>query len=186
MASGLLLVFAVICASAAVGAAQAKPARTTARQQPRHAQADAVAFYTAAAERWRLETWYWQRLMGVPRSPLATRSLQSSSVQRLQHVASVWRRRAETARRHAEHPPNLKAWLCIHHYEGSWRDAGAPYYGGLQMDLAFQRAYGGWLLRKKGTADHWTPLEQIWTAVRARRLRGYYPWPNTARYCGLL
>ena len=54
------------------------------------------------------------------------------------------------------------------------------------MDLSFQQAYGGWLFRTKGTADHWTPLEQIWTAVRAARVRGFYPWPNTARFCGLL
>ncbi len=32
------------------------------------------------------------------------------------------------------------------------------------MDLSFQQAYGGWLLHHKGTADHWSPLEQIWVA----------------------
>jgi hypothetical protein len=53
------------------------------------------------------------------------------------------------------------------------------------MDLSFQERYGGWLLRHKGTADHWSPLEQIWVAVRAARVRGFSPWPNTARYCGL-
>ena len=55
------------------------------------------------------------------------------------------------------------------------------------MDLAFQRAYGGRLLRAKGTADRWSPLEQMWVAERAYRSgRGFYPWPNTARYCGLI
>jgi len=76
--------------------------------------------------------------------------------------------------------------MCIHRYEASWDDPLGPYYGGLQMDLSFQRAYGGWLLRRKGTADHWTPLEQIWTAEKAFTTRGFYPWPNTARACGLL
>ena len=38
------------------------------------------------------------------------------------------------------------------------------------MDLSFQQTYGGWLLRHKGTADHWSPLEQIWVAVRASRV----------------
>ena len=34
-------------------------------------------------------------------------------------------------------------------------------------------------------ADHWTPIEQMWVAERAYRSgRGFYPWPNTARYCG--
>jgi hypothetical protein len=43
------------------------------------------------------------------------------------------------------------------------------------------------LLRRKGTADHWTPLEQIWVAEHAYRSgRGFYPWPNTARDCGLI
>ena len=69
----------------------------------------------------------------------------------------------------------------------SWRDGGGPYYGGLQMDLGFQRTYAPRLLQDKGTADHWTPLEQIWVAERAYRSgRGFYPWPNTARYCGLI
>ena len=76
--------------------------------------------------------------------------------------------------------------MCIHRFEGSWADAGPAYYGGLQMSITFQRSYGGWLLRRKGTANHWTPLEQIWTAERARRTRGFYPWPNTARVCGLI
>lgn len=146
-----------------------------------------VSFYAAAVRKFRTETWYWQRVMGVTRTH-EPRSLASarSSVHGLRHLAALWRHREKAAFRHAQHPPNLSAWLCIHHYEGSWRDAGAPYYGGLQMDLSFQRSYGGWLLRRKGTADHWTALEQIWTAVKARRLRGFYPWPNTARFCGLL
>jgi hypothetical protein len=55
------------------------------------------------------------------------------------------------------------------------------------MDIGFQRRYGGYLLRKKGTADNWTPLEQMWVAERALQAgRGFYPWPNTARYCGLI
>jgi len=55
------------------------------------------------------------------------------------------------------------------------------------MDRQFQRTNARWLYRHKGTADHWTPLEQMWTAERARRSgRGFYPWPNTARYCGLI
>jgi len=83
-------------------------------------------------------------------------------------------------------PPHLAAWLCIHRYEGSWTDGGAPYYGGLQMDWSFMSTYGSRLLRTKGTANHWTPHEQMWVAERAWRTRGFWPWPNTARYCGLL
>jgi hypothetical protein len=54
------------------------------------------------------------------------------------------------------------------------------------MDVEFQRTYGTQLFRAKGTADHWTPLEQMWVAERAYQTRGFWPWPNTARYCGLL
>ena len=35
------------------------------------------------------------------------------------------------------------------------------------MDREFQATYGPELLRRKGTADHWTPLEQMWVAERA-------------------
>ena len=73
------------------------------------------------------------------------------------------------------------------HYEGAWSDSGSPYYGGLQMDISFQASYGGPLLATKGTAENWTPLEQMWVAERAYRSgRGFYPWPNTARACGLI
>ena len=55
------------------------------------------------------------------------------------------------------------------------------------MDIDFQRAYGPELLRRKGTANRWTAVEQMWVAERAYRSgRGFYPWPNTARYCGLI
>jgi hypothetical protein len=94
---------------------------------------------------------------------------------------------AGTAFASSKRPPHYSAWLCIHRYEGSWTDSGAPYYGGLQMDWGFMATYAPRLLRAKGTADHWTPLEQMWAAERAHASgRGFSPWPNTARYCGLL
>ena len=84
------------------------------------------------------------------------------------------------------YPPHYSEWMCIHHYEGAWNDPNAPYYGGLQMDWGFMRNYGSWLLKSKGTADHWTPLEQMWVAERGLAVQGWYAWPNTARMCGLL
>ena len=47
-------------------------------------------------------------------------------------------------------PPHERQWRCIQRYEGAWNDPNAPYYGGLQMDISFQRAYGGELLRAQG------------------------------------
>lgn len=83
---------------------------------------------------------------------------------------------------------DIGAWICIHHYEGAWNaNTGNGYYGGLQMDLGFQRTYGYSFMRRWGTANDWPAWAQIEAARRARDSgRGYSPWPNTARYCGLL
>ena len=134
-------------------------------------------------DRYRHETWRWQRLMG--RS--LTRKL-ADAPSDVEAKIAVWKSVAVRTRHAAQNPPHKRQWLCIHRYEGGWRsNTGNGYYGGLQMDLMFQRAYAPALLRRKGTADRWTPLEQMWTAERAHRAgRGFYPWPNTARYCGLM
>ena len=79
-----------------------------------------------------------------------------------------------------------RAFLCVHGFEGSWQDPAAPYYGGLQMDWDFMGTYGGPFLRAFGPASNWTPAMQIATAERAYlEGRGWGPWPNTARMCGL-
>ncbi len=134
----------------------------------------------------RNETWRWQRVMHRPRTPFAASARRARSLPYRRWVVNLWRHRAIAARRQAQSPPHKAEWLCIHRYEGSWTDPNAPYYGGLQMDVEFQQTYGPDLYREKGTADHWTPLEQMWVAERAYRTRGFWPWPNTARYCGLL
>ncbi|HEY7605096.1 MAG TPA: hypothetical protein VH760_12610 [Gaiellaceae bacterium] len=134
----------------------------------------------------RDETWRWQRVMQRPRTPFGRSATRASSPAYRHWVAGLWQHRAIVARMTAHRPPHRSQWLCIHRYEGEWDDAGAPYYGGLQMDVGFQQAYGIELYRAKGTADHWTPLEQMWVAERAHEARGFQPWPNTARFCGLL
>ncbi|MHB8468786.1 MAG: lysozyme family protein [Gaiellaceae bacterium] len=138
-------------------------------------------------DRYEAATWRWQQVMGRPQTKTAGRALAALDRAALHEALLLWQRRALAARREAQHPPHLRQFLCIHRYEGSWTAGGGPYYGGLQMDLGFQSHYGYRLLHLKGTADHWTPLEQIWVAERAyREGRGYWPWPNTARFCGLL
>ena len=137
--------------------------------------------------RYRGVTWHWQGLMGVRRTPSSRAAETDPSHSFKVWVRNLWKRRALRAQRMAAHPPHRAGWLCIHRFEGAWSDPNPPYYGGLQMDLGFQRTYGPELLRHKGTANNWTPLEQMWVAERAHRSgRGYYPWPNTARYCGLI
>jgi hypothetical protein len=136
-------------------------------------------------ERLRVTTWHWQRVMSRPLTT-GSRSYRTEPSRRYRlWVRNLWRRRAVRARRLALNPPYKSIWLCIHRYEASWHDGGFPYYGGLQMDMSFQLHYGRRLYRVKGTADHWTPLEQIWVAEKARRSgRGFSPWPSTARLCG--
>ena len=140
------------------------------------------ARFEAVIDRYRHWTWHWQRVIGRP----VTLTLRHSPQEQHARIAA-WRRIAVRTKQAAQHPPHLRAWTCIHRHEGSWRDPNPPYYGGLQMDISFQRTYGRRLLARKGTADHWTPLEQMWVAERALRAgRGFYPWPNTARACGLI
>lgn len=140
----------------------------------------------------RSETWRWQALMRKPRTPTAFTERRTEDERYLDWVRDLWRNRAQRALRQAERPPHRDEWLCIHRYERDpaqgWRTrTGNGYYGGLQMDISFQRAYGTELLQRKGTANNWSPLEQMWVAERAFRSgRGFHPWPNTARYCGLL
>jgi hypothetical protein len=85
-------------------------------------------------------------------------------------------------------PSDLSAWLCIHRYEGAWTsNTGNGYYGGLQMDSGFMARYGSDFEARWGTADNWPSWAQLTAARRARDSgRGYGPWPNTARFCGLL
>jgi len=170
----------LLCVSAALGAQQ------TVKTVGRSGHAAALRYLEGRLQRYERETWYWQRLTGSPRTETAGRTLAAMAIGDLERTIRVWQRRDLKAHRLAQHPPHMNEWMCIHHYEGAWNDVGGPYWGGLQMSLTFQQRYGGWIYRLKGTADHWTPLEQIWTAEKARQSRGFWPWPNTARTCGLI
>lgn len=140
--------------------------------KPRHVQPRVIRYY-------RARTWRWQHLTGAARTH---RAVSPSTVR----ILKVWVRAARRARLRALHPPHKLAWLCIHRYEGSWRDSGDPYWGGLQMDRGFMHAYAPRYLLRRGYADNWSALEQMWVAERAYRSgRGFSPWVNTARACGL-
>jgi hypothetical protein len=130
--------------------------------------------------RYRAETWRWQALTGQARTQGALRPSTRG-------VLRYWVRSAGRAYTTAIHPPHRGAWVCIHRYEGSWHDSGDPYWGGLQMDRGFMARYAPGYLLRRGFADRWTPLEQMWVAERAYRGgRRFYPWPSTARMCGLI
>jgi hypothetical protein len=199
LACGLLLAFLGLTTAAAAAAAsqdnEASPGltagtttatvtATAARKRPSRWELRTAAVWRRHIQRFRTATRHWLTVMNGRPPANASRRLATRSLARLHQLERRWQRRARRAWWQAKHPPYLRTWLCIHRYEGSWADSGSPYWGGLQMDLSFQQTYGGWLLRHKGTADHWSALEQIWVAVRAARTRGFSPWPNTARSCG--
>ena len=176
----LVLVGALVLAAAAV-------------IDPRSADASTSRIEVLAQiDRARSETWRWERLMGRPRTPTAYDERAAKSSAYRAWLRALWRKRAAAAERRARKPPHRSEWLCIHRFErhpaqGWSTRTGNGFYGGLQMNISFQRRYGGYLLRRKGTADRWSPLEQMWVAERAYRSgRGFYPWPNTARTCGLI
>jgi hypothetical protein len=129
---------------------------------------------------YRTVTWRWQ-------TPATGRAWRTESADVRREVLEAWKRVAAKTWRTALRPPHRAGWECIHRSEGPWdANTGNGYYGGLQMDLDFQRSYAPAFLLRKGTADRWSKLEQMWVAERAYLDRGFSPWPNTARACGLL
>jgi hypothetical protein len=195
LACGLLLAFAGMTTAVATAGGSASgsttstttttAATTGSTTTSRRADTRAVAYWSRHIRSFRAGTRRWLTVMHGRPAGTRSRSLATHSLTQLRHLARTWRQREHAAWWRANHPPDYHAWLCIHRYEGSWTDSGSPYWGGLQMDLSFQATYGSWLLQHKGTADNWSPLEQIWVAVRASHSRGFSPWPNTARYCGV-
>lgn len=138
----------------------------------------------------RKKVWRWQDVMQRSRTKPnhSLKELRSKSTEFKERSVTIWERRVVRVRHKAYHPPHEREFRCIHRHEGAWTaNTGNGYYGGLQMDLSFQRAYGPRLLRQKGKAHRWMPIEQIWVAEKAYRSgRGFHPWPNTARRCGLI
>jgi hypothetical protein len=126
-----------------------------------------------------------------------TRSFASATGPTGRATLRLWQRRSALAAvavsEHHVDRPTIPVWLndsllCIHHHEGAWNaNTGNGFYGGLQMDLGFQASYGADFLRRWGTADKWPVWAQLQAAGRAYQSgRGFYPWPNTARACGLI
>jgi hypothetical protein len=153
--------------------------KVKARSQRLHAAAKRLMRQRIPEYRETIE--HWRLVMGL-RPVVRTLALGGSLEEQFLRVS---RQKAQTYKQYSS-PPHEAEFHCIHHYEGSWTDTGAPFWGGLQMDWGFMKTYGGYLLATKGTANHWTPLEQIWVAEKAFPSRGFYPWPNTARDCGLI
>ena len=138
-----------------------------------------LVWYRAASARW-------YRQMGARRLSVAAKSSRPCRI--IRYEAKRERLRARVARLNFEgwYRQTYERWRCVHEREGAWNDPHAPYWGGVQMDMSYQRAYGREFLRRWGTADRWPIWAQLVAAERGRRERGWQPWPNTARECGLL
>jgi Transglycosylase-like domain len=189
------LALAVIVAVGAAGLTSPATAGTGITQGPSNlskAQKLQVSELREGIEFHRSETWQWQDAAFRPRIKSNFMERKVTGLGYLKWMAKLWSKRRIDAKNYALNPPHKDQWQCIHRYERDPRQGwetrtGNGYYGGLQMDIDFQRAYGWNLLHKKGTANNWTWYEQMWVAERAYRSgRGFYPWPNTARYCGLI
>lgn len=145
---------------------------------------------------YRQATWQWQDKLDIERTRAARETFHSCKFARW--TAHLWMKRARVHRqKYHRHVILMKKWraqgsvtsdwACIHRYEGAWdANTGNGYYGGLQMNLVFQRSYGPEFMARWGTADNWPVWAQVIAANRAKKVRGYSPWPNTARACGLL
>lgn len=131
-----------------------------------------------------------QTVMGMPLTPTNGSYKTTRSSKYRAWVLGHWQKLNRDVYQRFIAVPNAGAWHCIlwHEARNNWHiDTGNGYYGGLQMDMTFQRTYGTYLLALKGTANNWTPAEQMWVAEHARASgRGFGPWPNTAAACGLL
>jgi hypothetical protein len=103
------------------------------------------------------------------------------------YLAHVLKRKAKAARLAFERwfERTYEKWACIHRHEGRWDDPNPPHYGGLQFDDSFQRTYGPEFYRRWGDAGNWPVYAQLLAAERAYRTRGFGPWPNTRRMCGV-
>jgi hypothetical protein len=126
----------------------------------------------------------------ISRTPRPDRVSGAGELRRLAEQRRVWRERADRLGRRLAAPAvpaDVRAALmCIHAHEGAWdANTGNGYHGGLQMDVAFQQAYGPEYVALYGTADAWPVEAQLVAGARAVAAVGYSPWPNTAAACGL-
>jgi hypothetical protein len=124
----------------------------------------------------------------VPPRPRLGWHRSSLRVQLVRQARVLGRYRAQARRPLRVRLERFEAWVCIHRHEAAWNDSGDPYWGGLQMDRGFMLAYGRDMIARHrgGLANTWSPAEQIVVAERAYAARGFAPWPNTARSCGVL
>jgi hypothetical protein len=83
---------------------------------------------------------------------------------------------------------------CIARHEGGWEsNTGNGYYGRFQANSDFAWAYGRHYAKRVSYVRFWDGMPHLWPkwaqihmARHGYQARGWSPWPNTARACGLL
>lgn len=183
----LFAIVAMVCLIfiiAAATTAQAAPTSKTQLELRLHKSESVVRFFKNHI--WLLATRS-ERCSDVP----WTRSCKIARRVYAHHKARVEKLRRQLDPYLAERQAALAWWessgaQCVKSKEGGWgSNTGNGYYGGFQADHSFQRAYGYEFYISYGTANNWQPWQQIIMAYRGWKSRGWQPWPNTSRMCGL-
>lgn len=170
------------------------------KSKPKAKKAERCESARKATSWYRQRTHDWQARRGAE---LADRSptIRGRSCRWVKYAVETWMDRSAAARKAHERwvaeQRRLRRllyekWRCIHEHEGAW-DAINPagYYGGLQMDIGFQSTYGSEFMARWGYAHRWPVWAQLTAAERAyhgygpHEGRGFGPWPNTRRMCGI-
>ena len=191
--ASLIVVAALVPAVAT--AEPGKPYKTYAIQKDQKAQKQTVAQkcpgITKGVKHYRTVTWNYQLRLNYTPTKVEHKLWEIPSCRYAKWTAELWRDRSAWWAKRWENRPQIKylqQWICIHNHEGAWNaNTGNGYYGGLQMDITFQNAYGSDMISKYGGYAHtWSPRDQIIVAERAHDSgRGFGPWPNTRRMCGI-
>jgi hypothetical protein len=198
----LKLIASLIVAAALVPAVSAaepgKPYKTYAIQKGQQGQQQTIAQQcpgiVKGVKHYRTVVWNLQQRLSIAPAKAEFKVWELPSCRFAKWTAELWRgRTAQWTDRWIEYKnrPKIKylpQWICIHNHEGAWNaNTGNGYYGGLQMDITFMEAYGSDMISKYGGYAHtWSPRDQIIVAERAYDSgRGFGPWPNTRRMCGI-
>ena len=104
----------------------------------------------------------------------------------VRQAADLWRGKARGGRSaYDAGSRRLRKWRCVHSHEG----AGTSEPGVLRRPadrLGLPVRLRPVISTPLGHADRWPVWAQLVAAERAYASRGWSPWPNTARACGLL
>lgn len=126
----------------------------------------------------------------------------------LSDVLPAWRDDKVRWAKGKHHRAQERSSLCVYSLASAWADTSAArcvsskeggiasntgngYYGKWQADTSFASTYNPEASRRWGPYAYyhggaWPERDQDLMAYRGWKARGWYPWPTTARMCGLI